>query len=70
MGLPNRDEIEGKFDQAKGKVKESVGRAIDDEELEAEGSAEHAGGKVSEGFGTTRRKVGEAIEDVGENIGH
>jgi uncharacterized protein YjbJ (UPF0337 family) len=70
MGLPNRDEIEGKFDQAKGKVKESVGRAIDDEELEAEGSAEHAGGKVSEGFGTARRKVGEAIEDVGENIGH
>lgn len=70
MGLPNRDEVEGKFDQAKGKTKEVVGRAIDDEELEAEGSAEHAGGKVSEGFGKARRKVGEAIEDVGENIGH
>jgi hypothetical protein len=26
MGLPNRDEIEGKFDQAKGKTKETVGR--------------------------------------------
>ena len=70
MGLPNRDELEGKFDQAKGKVKETVGRAIDDEELEAEGTAEHAGGKVSEGFGKARRKIGEAIEDVGENIGH
>ena len=70
MGLPNRDEVEGKFDQAKGKVKETVGRAIDDDELEAEGTAENAGGKVSEGFGKARRKVGEAIEDIGENIGH
>ena len=47
MGLPNRDEIEGKFDQAKGKTKEVVGRAIDDEDLEAEGTAENAKGKVS-----------------------
>ncbi len=29
MGLPNRDELEGKFDQAKGSVKETVGRATD-----------------------------------------
>jgi len=68
MGLPNRDEIEGKFDQAKVKKKEALGRAIDDEELEAEGSAEHAGGKVEEGYGKARRKVGEAIEDVGDAI--
>lgn len=70
MGLPNKDEIEGKFDQAKGKTKEAIGRAIDDEELEAEGKADNAAGEVSEGFGKARRKVGEAIEDVGESIGH
>ena len=69
MSLPNNDELEGKWDQAKGKVKESVGRAIDDDELEAEGRADHAGGKVEEGFGKARRKVGEAIEDVGDAIG-
>ena len=33
MGLPNRDEVEGKWDQAKGKTKETVGKAIDDKEL-------------------------------------
>ena len=70
MGLPNKDEIEGKFDQAKGKTKETIGRAIDDEELEAEGTADHAKGKVSEGFGKARRKVGEAVEDIGDAIGH
>ncbi len=69
MGLPNRDELEGKFDQAKGKVKEGVGRALDDRDLEAEGNADHAGGEVQEGFGKVRRKVGETIEDIGDSIG-
>lgn len=68
MGLPNRDELEGKLDQAKGKTKETIGRAIDDRDLENEGQLDHAGGKVQEGFGKTKRKVGEAIEDVGEKI--
>jgi uncharacterized protein YjbJ (UPF0337 family) len=68
MGLPNRDELEGKFDQAKGKTKEVVGRAINDRDLEDEGRADNAGGKVEEGFGKARRKVGEAIEDVGDAI--
>lgn len=68
MGLPNKDEVEGKFDQAKGSVKETVGRAINDRDLEAEGNADRAGGKLQEGFGTAKRKVGEAIEDVGDAI--
>ena len=70
MALPNRDELEGKFDQAKGSAKETVGRALDDQDLEHEGRADQAGGEVREGFGKARRKVGEAIEDIGENIGH
>ncbi|HYN85760.1 MAG TPA: CsbD family protein [Pyrinomonadaceae bacterium] len=68
MGAPNRDEVEGKFDQAKGAVKENVGDAIGDRELESEGAADRAGGNIQEGFGTARRKVGEAIEDAGDAI--
>ena len=68
MGLPNRDELEGKLDQAKGTAKETVGRAINDRDLESEGNVDRTGGKVQEGFGTAKRKVGEAIEDVGESI--
>jgi uncharacterized protein YjbJ (UPF0337 family) len=68
MGLPNRDEVEGKWDQAKGKTKETIGRALNDDELEAEGQADNAAGNVKEGFGKARRKVGEAIEDVGDAI--
>jgi uncharacterized protein YjbJ (UPF0337 family) len=68
MGLPNRDELEGKLDQAKGSVKETVGRITNDRDLEAEGGADRTGGKIQEGFGTAKRKVGEAIEDIGESI--
>jgi uncharacterized protein YjbJ (UPF0337 family) len=68
MGLPNRDEIEGKVDRAKGSAKETVGRVIDDRELEQEGRADKAGGSVQEGFGKARRKVGETIEDIGEAV--
>jgi uncharacterized protein YjbJ (UPF0337 family) len=68
MGLPNKDELEGKFDQAKGKAKETVGRAINDRDLEDEGTADRVGGRVQEGFGKVKRNVGEAIEDIGESI--
>ncbi len=70
MGLPNEDEVEGKFDQAKGSIKENVGRAVGDRDMEAEGEADRAGGNLQEGFGTARRKVGDAIEDIGDSIGH
>jgi uncharacterized protein YjbJ (UPF0337 family) len=68
MGLPNKDEVKGKFDQAKGQVKESAGKAFNNPDLESEGQADQAGGNIREGFGTARRKVGEAIEDVGDSI--
>ncbi|HEX8143475.1 MAG TPA: CsbD family protein [Pyrinomonadaceae bacterium] len=69
MGLPNKDEVEGKFDQAKGAVKENIGDAIDDKELESEGAADRAKGNIQEGYGTFKREVGETVEDVGKAIG-
>jgi uncharacterized protein YjbJ (UPF0337 family) len=69
MGFPNRDEMEGKLDQASGAVKDKVGEATGNRDLETEGEAQHAGGEAREGFGTARRKVGEAINDLGDKIG-
>ena len=68
MGLPNRDEIEGKFDRAKGGIKETIGKATDDRDLEGEGKADRASGNVQETWGKTKRKVGETIEDIGDEI--
>ncbi len=69
MSLPNRDEMDGKIDQAKGTVKENVGRAIGDRDMETEGAADRASGNVQEGYGETKRKVGDAIKDVGDAVG-
>ncbi len=57
----NRDELEGKAEQIKGKVKQAAGDLTDNEELHGEGVADEAAGNVQEGFGTVRRKAGEAI---------
>ena len=69
MGIPNRDEMEGKFDRAKGTVKDKMGKAMGDRKLEDEGQAERAGGRMQEGYGKARRKVGEAINDLGDTVG-
>jgi uncharacterized protein YjbJ (UPF0337 family) len=65
----NKDEVRGKADQVKGKIKESVGNATDDEQMRNEGAADNAAGGVEETFGKGRRKVGEAINDLGDKIG-
>ena len=70
MGAPNRDELEGKYDQAKGSVKEGFGRMTGDERMEAEGSADKLKGDVKEGWGGTKRKVGDMLEDAGDAIKH
>jgi len=64
----NKDELNGKVDRLKGKIKEEVGNATDDQQLHDEGVADQASGRVQEGFGKARRKVGEAIEDVADKI--
>jgi len=66
--MPNRDELTGKLEQVKGKVKQGVGRATGDERLANEGADDEAGGQVREGIGTAKRKVGETVEKIGKQI--
>ena len=62
------DEVKGKGKQVKGAVKEELGKLIGDRELENSGTADRVEGDVQEGFGKTKRKIGEAVEDLGERI--
>jgi uncharacterized protein YjbJ (UPF0337 family) len=64
----NRDEIDGKVDQVKGKVKQAAGDLSDDQQLHDEGVADEAAGNVQEGFGKARRKVGDALHEVAHKI--
>ena len=66
--MKNRDEVEGRSENLKGRIKEAAGTLTGDSELESEGANQRAGGSLQEELGRARRKVGEAIEDIGENL--
>jgi uncharacterized protein YjbJ (UPF0337 family) len=54
MGMD--DKIDNKAEEAAGKVKEGVGKATDDEQLEAEGKGDQASSNL--------KQAGEKIKDV------
>jgi uncharacterized protein YjbJ (UPF0337 family) len=64
----SKDELNGHADKIKGKLKQAAGDLTDNERLHDEGVADEAEGDVQEGFGRARRKVGEAVEDLGDKL--
>ena len=60
----NKDEREGKIDQAKGKAKQAFGSLTNDDRLKAEGRKDENSGNVQEAVGQIRRTTGEAIDAV------
>jgi uncharacterized protein YjbJ (UPF0337 family) len=64
----NNDELNGKTDQVKGKVKQAWGDLTGSDRLHDEGVADEAAGNVEEGFGKARRKVGDALHEVAHKI--
>lgn len=68
MSTPNKDEVEGKLDQAAGWVKGKVGEATDDKSLEAEGETQNTKGHTQETWGKVKRGVGDAVDAVGDAV--
>lgn len=60
----NKNERDGKIDQAKGKVKQALGDLTHDRDLKAEGQVDESVGKVEAAVGRARRKAGEAIDGL------
>jgi uncharacterized protein YjbJ (UPF0337 family) len=55
MNNSTKDQAQGKFHEVKGKVKEKVGRATNNPNLEAEGQDEKVGGKVQKKVGQVEK---------------
>jgi uncharacterized protein YjbJ (UPF0337 family) len=66
--MKNQDELKGKSEELKGKAKQAWGDLTDNERLRNEGVEDEAAGDVEQTLGRGRRKVGEAIEDLGKNL--
>ena len=50
-----KDKIEGATHEAKGAVKEKVGRAVNNPDLETEGTAEKTAGKIQKKIGDVEK---------------
>ncbi|CAN5216852.1 hypothetical protein BH20VER2_BH20VER2_10530 [soil metagenome] len=58
MNSSTEDNIKGNAKQAKGAVKETTGRVVGNEELEARGKAEKTEGKVQDKVGDVKNVFG------------
>ena len=57
----NKDQIKGSADQAKGAVKEVVGKTVGDKKMQAEGTVEKLTGKLERAVGGAKETIGDAI---------
>jgi uncharacterized protein YjbJ (UPF0337 family) len=57
MKQSTKDKAKGKFHEVKGKVKEKVGQATKNPDLEAEGQDEKIGGKVQKKIGQVEKVI-------------
>ncbi|MCX5827775.1 MAG: CsbD family protein [Deltaproteobacteria bacterium] len=58
MKSSTKDQMEGKFHQVKGKLKEMAGELSDNPKLEAEGAGEKIAGEVQEKIGQVKKVWG------------
>ena len=60
----NRDQVDGRMDQAKGKIKEGAGKALGDDDLHAEGRIDQVSGKVQTEYGDAKEDVKDKIDKI------
>jgi len=60
----NEQQNEGRMEQARGTIKETVGDLTDNERLQREGEYDKAKGTVREGVGDVREDVDRTVDDL------
>jgi uncharacterized protein YjbJ (UPF0337 family) len=59
---------EGKFDDAKGRMKEAVGDLTDDDSMKREGKVDRAGGTVKDKADDAKDKVEGAVDNIKDRL--
>ncbi|NMG73982.1 CsbD family protein [Aromatoleum diolicum] len=57
----NKDQVKGRIEEAKGKMKEVVGKVSGDKTLEQKGKIQNISGKVRAGLGDLKEDIKDAI---------
>ena len=63
-----REELGGKGQKVKGRIKEAAGNLTGREDWEAEGEADQAEGTIREKVGEAGRKIGQAADRVEDKL--
>ena len=56
----NKEQVKGRYEEAKGKVKEVAGKAVGNESLEIKGKIQKNAGKVHAGVGDLKEEIKDA----------
>ena len=59
----NKDQVAGKAEELKGKVKEGIGNATDNPNTQSSGIKDQVKGKVQQAFGDAKEAAKEATKD-------
>jgi uncharacterized protein YjbJ (UPF0337 family) len=60
--------MSGKFDQAKGRLKEATGSLTGDDELKGEGKTDRLGGEIKEKAGEVKEKVEDLVDKAKDKL--
>lgn len=63
-----KQNVTGKVDELKGKVKQGIGKATNDPGLEAEGVVDETKGKLKQAYGDAKDAVKKADKNAGTDI--
>ncbi|MBS1138671.1 MAG: CsbD-like protein [Proteobacteria bacterium] len=58
----NKDQAEGRLEEAKGRVKEVAGKLVGNDELEVKGKIQKSGGKAQAAYGDLKEDVKDAVK--------
>jgi uncharacterized protein YjbJ (UPF0337 family) len=58
----NKDQVKGRVEEAKGKIKETTGRAVGNPDLEDRGTMQKVGGNLQKNFGDLKDDVKDSLK--------
>jgi uncharacterized protein YjbJ (UPF0337 family) len=61
--IMNKDQIQGRVEEAKGSIKESAGRVTGRPDMEDNGTVQKAAGKIQKTYGDVKEQVSDATKD-------
>lgn len=64
----NKHQVEGRIDEAKGKIKEVTGRVVGNDRLQGEGLADQAKGNAQANYGDAKESFKDGVKNAVDKL--